>query len=266
MFAAVATYLVLALTVFAPVDHHGAKLSHLTVESRAVDEDLGVSVIEPGGSDPEGARPLLVFLHGSGGSDSSFADNEAVYRGLARLGRRAPVIAFPDGGEQNYWHNRDDGAWGRYVIREVIPTVGREFETDPRRVAIGGISMGGYGAYHLALEHPQRFCAVGGHSAALWLEGGESAPGAFDDAEDFERNDVVGTVRADPDAFGAMRVWNDFGSEDWFVSGNEAFVTAMEAGDAELSAHSWRGAHDSAYWNRHWPAYLRFYANSLARC
>ena len=30
----------------------------------------------------------------------------------------------------------------------------------------------------------------------------ETAPGAFDDAADFERNDVVGTVQADPDAFG----------------------------------------------------------------
>jgi enterochelin esterase-like enzyme len=266
LLAAAATYLVLALTVFAPVDHHGAKLSHLTIESRAVGKDLGVSVIEPGGPEPEGARPLLVFLHGSGGSSSNFADNEAVYRGLARLGRKAPVIAFPDGGDHGYWHNRDEGDWGRYVVREVIPSVSRRYETDPRRVAIGGISMGGFGAYDLALLHPKRFCAVGGHSAALWLEGGETAPGAFDDAEDFERNDVVGTVSADPNAFGEMRVWNDYGPEDWFVTGNEAFVTAIGAGDADLNAHTWPGGHDSAYWNRHWPAYLRFYANSLARC
>jgi S-formylglutathione hydrolase FrmB len=249
LLAAAATYLALALTVFAPVDQHGARLSHITIESRAVGEDLGVSVIEPGGPDPQGKRPLLVFLHPRNGSGAGSADNEAIYRGLAKLGHKAPVIAFPDGGDHSYWHNRADGAWGRYVMREVIPTVVREYGTDPRRVAIGGISMGGFGAYDLALLHPRRFCAVGGHSAALWFEGGETAPGAFDDAEDFERNDVVGMVRANPNAFGDMRVWNDYGD-----------------GSTELSAHVWPGGHESPYWNRHFPAYLRFYANSLARC
>ncbi|MBK5221180.1 MAG: hypothetical protein JJE35_15595, partial [Thermoleophilia bacterium] len=90
--------------------------------------------------------------------------------------------------------------------------------------------------------------------------------GAFDDAADFARNDVVGTVRADPDAFGSMRVWSDYGSEDPFRGYDEGFVDYLGAGDADLSAHSWRGGHDRAYWNRHWAAYLRFYANSLAHC
>jgi S-formylglutathione hydrolase FrmB len=266
LFAAAATYFALALTVFAPVDQHGAKLSHLTIESRAVGEGLGVSVIVPGGPQPERKRPLLVFLHGRGGSDASGTQNEAIYNGLARLGRRAPVIAFPDGGDHSYWHNRKDGRWGTYVMREVIPTVAREFGTDPRRVAIGGISMGGFGAYDLALLHPRRFCAVGGHSAALWFESGETAPGAFDDAVDFERNDVVGAVRADPNAFGSMRIWNDYGSEDPFRGYNEGFVDYLEAGNADLSAHTWPGGHEGSYWNRHFPAYLRFYANSLAHC
>ncbi|MBK5221204.1 MAG: alpha/beta hydrolase, partial [Thermoleophilia bacterium] len=82
-------------------------------------------------------------------------------------------------------------------MREVIPAVSRRFGTDPRRVAIGGISMGGFGAYDLALKHPGRFCAVSGHSPALWFDGSETAPGAFDDAADFERNDVVEMVQND---------------------------------------------------------------------
>jgi S-formylglutathione hydrolase FrmB len=35
-------------------------------------------------------------------------------------------------------------------------------------VAIGGISMGGFGAYAIARLDPGRFCAVGGQSAALY--------------------------------------------------------------------------------------------------
>jgi S-formylglutathione hydrolase FrmB len=264
--ALTATVIFLAAAVFGPADQHGAQVTHVTVESQAVGQSLGVNVVVPGGPEPRGKRPLLVFLHGRGGDEDSNRHNEAVFEGLAKLGRRAPVVAFPDGGDHSYWHNRRGGKWGTYVMREVIPTVTREFGTDPRRVAIGGISMGGFGAYDLALLHPQRFCAVGGHSAALWFEGGETAPGAFDSAADFERNDVVGTVQANPDAFGEMRIWNDYGSEDPFRGYNEGFVDYLEAGDADLSSHSWPGGHDGDYWNAHWPAYLRFYANSLARC
>ena len=71
--------------------------------------------------------------------------------------------------------------------------------------------MGGFGAYDLARLYPRRFCAVGGHSPALWRTGGETAPGAFDDADDFARHDVIGAARANPDAFGDTRLWLDAG-------------------------------------------------------
>ena len=257
--------LALAATLLAPVDEHGARTTHLTIRSKAVGEDLGVNVVEPGQL-PWGRRSLLVFLHGRGGSDETFTGTEAVFEGLARLGARAPVMAFPDGGEHGYWHNRREGDWGTYVMREVIPTVVRHFGLNPHRVAIGGISMGGFGAYDLALLHPKRFCAVGGHSPALWFDGGETAPGAFESAADFERNDVVEMVRGNPDAFAGMRVWNDYGDEDPFRGYDEGFVDYLRADGADLSARSWPGGHDDSYWNAHWAAYLRFYANALAHC
>jgi S-formylglutathione hydrolase FrmB len=266
MIAAVITYLALAATVFAPADRQGVGVTHLTVHSQAVGEDLGVNVLVPPHPGPAGERPLLVFLHGRGGSDETFVDDEAVYRGLKALGARAPLVAFPDGGDHSYWHDRRAGNWGRYVMREVIPAVERRAGADPHRIAVGGISMGGFGAYDLALLHPGRFCAVGGHSPALWFEGGETAPGAFEGAADFARNDVVGTIRGDPDAFGEIPVWNDYGDEDPFRVYDEGFVDLLEAGDADLRSHSWPGGHDSDYWNAHWPAYLRFYANALRHC
>jgi S-formylglutathione hydrolase FrmB len=266
LFAAAAVYFALSATVFAPIDEHGAKVEHLTIRSQAVHRNLGVSVVVPAKPPPRGKRALVVFLHGRGGSDTTFTGNEAVYEGVAKLGRKAPIIAFPDGADHSYWHDRDSGRWGRYVMREVIPTVVERYGVEPRRVAIGGISMGGFGAYDLALLHPRRFCAVGGHSPALWFEAGETAPGAFDSAADFNRNDVVGMVRGNPDAFEGMRVWNDYGDADPFRAYDEGFVGYLRAGGADLSAHSGSGGHDNDYWNRHWAAYLRFYANSLAAC
>jgi hypothetical protein len=47
---------------------------------------------------------------------------------------------------------------------------------------------------------------------------------------------------------------------------DEGFVDFLRQDGAKLSAHSWHGGHDGAYWSRHWPTYLRFYANALASC
>lgn len=262
--AAAITYLVLAATVFGPVDRHGSQLVHVEIQSQAVGRELGVNVIVPKQTGPPGKRWLLVFLHGRGGSETTF--NDVVFNGLPELRGRGPVFAFPDGGDHGYWHNRRGAKWGTYVMREVIPTVVERFGIDPRRIAIGGISMGGFGAYDLAVKHPGRFCAVGGHSAALWFDGSETAPGAFDDAADFERNDVVEAVQDDAGAFGDTRIWNDYGSADPFRVYNEGFVDALEAGGTDVSAHSWPGGHEGSYWSAHWPAYQRFYVNALARC
>jgi S-formylglutathione hydrolase FrmB len=259
-------YLLLAATAFAPAPPQAAPVTHLTIESAAVGRELGVNVVVPRQAPRRGQRSLVVFLHGRGGSDGTFVGNQAVFDGLAKLGSRAPVLAFPDGGDHGYWHDRAEGDWGRYVMREVIPAVSARFGIDSHRLAIGGISMGGFGAYDLALAHPQRFCAVGGHSPALWFAAGETAPGAFDGAADFDRNDVVGTVRREPHPFAGMRVWNDFGASDPFRAYDEGFVAALRADQVDLSAHSWPGGHDNAYWNPHWPTYLRFYANALAHC
>lgn len=266
-----AAYLVLRATVLAPVDTHGAKVSHIVIHSKAVGRDLEVGVVVPGGSAEKG-RPLLVFLHGKGetvGSflgDGPFSGDEPFFAALAKLGAKAPIVALPEDDGDSYWHDRASGDWGSYVMGEVIPEVTRRFGANPRRVAIGGISMGGFGAYDLALRHPGRFCAVGGHSPALWLRGADTAPGAFDDAEDFKRNDVIATVRSDPGAFGPIPIWNDYGSEDPFAVSDAALDETLEGAGADLSAHTWPGPHERSYWDRHWGAYLRFYADALSDC
>lgn len=263
-------YLGLSDAIFGPSNaeiakQNGDRLVHIEIASKAVGgRKLGVNVIVPPKAGPRGKRGLLVYLHGRGGYEGTF--NDAVLRGLPLLHGRGPVIAFPAGGVHGYWHNRADGDWDTWVSEEVIPLVEHRFGVDPHRVAIGGISMGGFGAYDIALHHPGMFCAVGGHSPALWFEGGETAPGAFDDAADFERNDVVGAVQEDPEAFGDARVWIDYGAEDPFRVYDEGFVAAMEAGGADFTAHSWPGAHTGGYWNDHWPDYQRFYVNALAHC
>jgi S-formylglutathione hydrolase FrmB len=243
-------------------DQRGATVQTLAIDSHAVGTRLATTVVVPAASPRRGRRPLLVFLHGRGGDERSELD-DAFYGALAKLGSRAPIVAFPDGGDHSYWHDRADGRWGTYVVREVIPAVVRSFHADGGRVAIGGISMGGFGAYDIARLHPGRFCAVAGHSPALWRSGGETAPGAFDNAQDFARHDVVAAARANPDAFGRGRLWVDAGDKDPFRPGDEALTSAL---GARVSSKTWPGGHDDDYWNAHWPDYARFYARALAQC
>ena len=58
-------------------------------------------------------------------------------------------------------------------------------------------------------SRPRNFCAVGGQSPALWLSAGETAPGAFDDAQDYARNDVFKLRPPHP-------LWIDLGASDPF--------------------------------------------------
>jgi len=246
-------------------DPRGASIEHLTIDSRAVGQSLPTTVIVPAG-DQSGVRPLLIFLHGRGGDQNSELSDE-FYAALAALGNRAPIVAFPYGGEASYWHDRASGDWDRYVVDEVIPAVAERFNADSTRVAVGGFSMGGYGAFDIALHHPGRFCAVGGHGPALWQTGGETAAGAFDDAEDFARNDVIGTARNDPAAFTGHPIWLDAGAQDPFQPGDQAFAQALQAEGAHATVKLTRpGGHDGDYWNAHWDEYLRFYAKALADC
>lgn len=228
-------------------------------------EDLETVVLVPSRASDD-RRPLLVFLHGRGGDDRDALSQE-MYDAVATQGERAPIIAFPSGGDHSYWHNRDDGNWGDYVTDEVIPEVTREFHAHPDRVAIGGISMGGFGALDIARLDPGRFCAVGAHSPAIWHDGSETAPGAFDDAEDFERHDVLQAATSDPGPYLGIPIWVDAGDQDPFRhTGLDEFAEALNATGAEISFHSWPGTHGGEYWRSHYDDYIRFYARALARC
>jgi S-formylglutathione hydrolase FrmB len=202
-----------------------------------------------------GARgaPLRVVLHGRGAPPAHVANAQRV-AALRRLGRRAPSVIIPDGGGSSYWHDRSTGRWGTYVLHQVIPAALRRTHADPHRVAIGGISMGGFGALDLARLAPHRFCAVGAHSAALWRSGGETPAGAFDDAEDFTRHDVMHLHFAYRGP-----LWVDVGSDDSFRSTDVEFARARHA-----RLHVWPGSHEWSYWDAHWDDYLRFYVSSCS--
>ena len=262
---AVVTALAVTLATSAQgTDKRGARVIAFTIASPLVHATMPIAAVVPAGSTTV-PRPLLVFLHGYGANQDSYL-TDAMFAALARLGAQAPDIVFPFGGPDSYWHDRADGAWGSYVMREVIPQAIARLHADPHRIAIGGISMGGFGALDLARSHPGSFCAAGGHSPAVWVSGGQSAAGAFDDATDFARHDLIAAARTGGLAGGSIPVWIDVGTQDPFRSADTLLAGLLRAHGQPLTFHVWPGGHDSSYWNSHWVSYLAFYANALAHC
>src|SRR5689334_13766496 len=189
----------------------GAKIVRYTIRSRLMHRSLKQVLIVPAGGGA--GRPLLVMLHGrTSGADQFLGD--PMFTELRRLGRNAPVILIPSGGDHSYWHDRADGPWGTYVVREAIPAALARAHADAHRIGVGGVSMGGFGALDIARLHPE-FCAVGAGSAAIWPTAGQTVSGAFDDAADFSRHDVMGAA-AHGNPYGHAAVLVDVGETDGF--------------------------------------------------
>jgi len=242
----------------------GAKVHKFDVDSTLLDRTMPVRVVVPR-RPPNDGRGLLVFLHGRGEDERSYLV-DPMFEALADLRDRAPVVAFPYGGVSSYWHDRNSGPWASYVLDELIPKLIRRFDIDPRKIAIGGISMGGFGAYDIARLAPLRFCAIGGHSPAIWESAAETADGAFDDAADFDRNDIIAAAKQVPSPYRDTRLWIDAGDDDPFLGGDEAFEDALRASGLDPVVRDGPGGHDSDYWNGNWREYLGFYARALNNC
>ena len=199
-----------------------------------------------GDADP---RPVVVVLHGKGG-DASHAFRILSLQDHANAARL--TLASVDGGDY-YWHARRAGVdTGAMVVDDFLPLLQRETGY-AGKVAFLGWSMGGYGSLLLASQlGPEKVFAVVAESAALWTEPGSSAPGAFDDREDFEAHDVFDGSRTGVLAKIPVRL--DCGRSDPFVAGNKAFAKALPSAKLTLD----EGGHTADYWKSHGRPQLRW--------
>ena len=119
----------------------------------------------PTGYEPNYPYPLLVFLHGQGGSE------EQILRLAPRLSRRnyiciglrgpRPVDPRPDGRLAFSWgpDGPTDALVEEYVFRAVEQTR-RHYHVHSERIYLAGFREGAALAYRLGLLHPERFAGV----------------------------------------------------------------------------------------------------------
>ena len=153
------------------------------------------------------------------------------------------------------------------MLEELIPALVDRFEIEPERIAIGGISMGGFGAYR---HRPPAARSCSARSAATPPPSGrtprDTAPGAFDDDDDFDRHDVIAAVGPPADPLAGKRVWLDVGDEDPFDDATRLSGRRSTRAAPRSRLHVGDGGHESSYWNSNWSRYMQFYARALKEC
>ncbi|MGI8921744.1 MAG: alpha/beta hydrolase [Solirubrobacteraceae bacterium] len=120
-----------------------------------------VRVYRPNVAD-SAAIPILYFLHGHPGhpGDLDTANLSGTMTRWLRAGARPFVVVVPDGNGTRHsdteWANAADGSDQEetFVTHTILSAVEGANIRAPRDRAIGGFSMGGYGAMNIALRNP----------------------------------------------------------------------------------------------------------------
>ena len=151
-----------------PGMHHG------TIESTSMKRTVGFNIYLPPQYEKEPARrfPVVYFLHGSTGTESSDAGLARYVHAEIVAGSIEPVIyIFPNGGAESGYRDWPDSyvKSETLIVRELLPYIDREYRTiaQPGSRGICGFSMGGGGAMRLALKYPKLFGTAASLAAAL---------------------------------------------------------------------------------------------------
>jgi putative tributyrin esterase len=220
-----------------------------------------------------GPPPVLYLLHGLSDDDSTWLRRTSIERYAAELGL---AVVMPAAHRSFYIDQRSgERAANRYwtfVAQELPALVHRFFRVSDRRADTfaAGLSMGGYGALKLALQHPERFAAVASLSGALDLTrrevesaggsqrfpglmeqvlGGTSSAGTPDDLFWLlERAEVAGL----PELYLCC------GTDDALIDENLRFAEAARARGVRLVEDYGPGEHEWGYWDRQIRAVLEW--------
>lgn len=213
---------------------------------------------------------LLLLLHGVYGSHWVWSQNAGVPRTAQMMldaGEIAPmVIAMPsDGlcrGGSAYltWPGAEDVE--RWIVEEV-PALARLVAPallPEAKIAIAGLSMGGYGALRLGGKYANRFSAISAHSSITQI--GEM--------QEFVQEPLDEYLTCAPAAELSALYWLerhrvrlpplrfDCGTEDKLIAGNRKLHEALTQQGIRHEYAEFAGGHEWSYWRQHVRDTLRF--------
>lgn len=260
---------VAGVTAPPPVTPSGGYLKDGAFYSEALGRTMPYGIYLPPSydSDPNRRYPVVYMLHGAGGHYS-----EWVAYGLPESAEDLiwnseiqPVIIVMPQGDQSYFVNHvgtDGVRWGDYIAFDLVAHIDATYRTipQPSSRAIGGLSMGGFGALQLAFTHSEIFGVVGAHSPALrTIEQLSDIIVTPDEDAEFDPLELAKTL----DPTYAPKVWVDAGAEDEWAERVELLGRTLDARGIPHQIELLPGQHTAEYWTAHATDYMRFYARAL---
>jgi S-formylglutathione hydrolase FrmB len=226
-----------------------------------------------------GPWPTLYLLHGFSGNRNDWLLRSDIETLALRHGW---AVIMPDGANRFYLDNPDIGElYGTYVAQELVEVTRKLFPLSRERAqtAIGGLSMGGYGAIRNGLAYAGTFGAIVGLSSALITdevaamtpEGGGNAiaPYGYFRHTFGEPAHVLGGDK-DPKWLAQQqaakadkpRLFLACGTEDFLYAHNEDFHRHLNQVGYEHEWWSREGVHDFVFWNQALPVAMDWLARA----
>ncbi len=280
----------LAWCFLAPGAWAAGRVECNSIQSKVLGQSVRYCALLPASFDTEKTRryPVLYYLHGLGDSEQSLLNLGGwnLIESLRDKGKIGEFLIFaPEGGRSFYINSRDAKLlYEDFFIREFIPAMESKYRARAGRAsrAITGVSMGGYGALHMALKYPQMFSAVSSHMAALIKQ----IPPALTDARDLGRGlsflgEVFGrpfdrafwdrnspfTLAREAKNLAGMKIYFDCGDQDayGFDDGARAFHELLQSLGVAHEFHIYPGGHDWQFVSEHLGASMEFHSRAFGQ-
>ena len=205
--------------------------------------------------------PVLYLLHGLLDDHTTWVRQTSIERYAAA---RNVVVVMPGAGRSFYADMVHGPRYGAFVAEE-LPALARFYLpiADRReQTFVAGLSMGGYGAFKLALTYPERYAAAASLSGALrnwanpdridpdwWEAEGRhvfGAPEAFGGSA----NDVYALAAQAAQGNPVPLLYQCCGTEDFLYDDNREFKAWAERLGLPLTYEEGPGEHNWAYWDQ----------------
>jgi predicted peptidase len=104
--------------------------------------------------------PAIVFLNGAGerGADGMLQTRVGIGPAIVTHPKRfGCIVVMPQSQPGMLWQDPAMVA----LVMACVEAAEAEFNIDAKRIALTGLSLGGFGTWHIGALHPDRFCALG---------------------------------------------------------------------------------------------------------
>ncbi len=206
----------------------------------------------------DGKHPTLWLLHGMSDDHSIWMRRTSIERYASEMGL---AVVMPSVHRSMYTNMAQGGAYGTFIGEE-LPNLARSFfPLSDRREQnfVAGLSMGGYGAFKLALHHPERFAAAASLSGVVDLVGWGKQ---WKEPRLSEMTNVFGDLAELPgsehDLLHVLReskieelpaLYQSCGTEDELIESNRAFKKEADRLKVNLHYEEGPGRHSWDYWD-----------------